>query len=29
VRRVMDSLVALFRERRDVLEGRLQEVATP
>ncbi len=30
VRRVMDSLVALFRERRDVLEGRLpQEVAAP
>jgi len=26
----MDSLVALFRERRDVLEGRLpQEVAAP
>jgi DNA-binding transcriptional LysR family regulator len=30
VRRVMDSLVALFRERRDVLEGRLpQEIVAP
>jgi hypothetical protein len=27
---VMDSLVALFREQRDLLEGRLpQEVAAP